>query len=180
MLRCQEFLTRSCYWSPAPVSLEPPILLLHAVPRPAVENWFLLYAMIKRKSHQKGSAPVIKVNGHYHVLCSLACYCSDLFCSSICPDFWLLSKISNCLYLQSPTNCPVLLIPSALLSALLPCGWILNTLTQDIHLCLVLCLMEFPNPNPMSRSATLVTGLAVKKQHCTSSQVMDLLHTNVL
>ena len=128
-------------------------------------------------SVRDGCASVIKGYSyrHYFVLCSSACCCSEPFYSDIFPNFCPLVQDFQLFSSSVPSKCPVFLVPYAPLSVLLPCGWLLNTLTQDIYPCLVSCWMEFPSPNPVSSPAALMTSLAVRKQIRTYSQVMDPL-----
>lgn len=161
---------------PCPLSPELPILLLHAVPSPAIQHLCLLYAVVKKNPTREGCASVIKGYGHYYVLCSPACCCSDPFCSDRFPNFSPLVQDFKLSSLTSP-GCPVDFVPCVSLSVLLPWGWLLNMLPQGVYPYLVSCQEELSSPNPVSSPAALMTSL-VKKQIGTYSQIMDPLHTH--
>lgn len=96
---------------PCPLSPELPILLLHAVPRLTIQNWHLLYAMVKKNPRRREMFQWFKVGCYYNVLCSPACCCSDPFYFNIHSDFCSLVqnfKLSSSLI--SP-ECPAFVIP---------------------------------------------------------------------
>lgn len=127
MLRCQELLTSSCYWSPFPLAHSCQFCLFMLCLALQSRICSLSLQWLKTPTRE-GRASMIKGYRHTSVLCSPACCCSDPFYYDKFPNFCPLVQDFKLSSSSVPPKCPVFLVPCAPSSVLLPYSWLLNTL----------------------------------------------------